>query len=283
MSGAATDGVVRVLLTGDTHLGFDTPRRPRVERPRRGPDFLASFRRALAPATRGEVDLVVHGGDLFHRSGVPSGVIGAGLAALEEVADAGVPVALVAGNHERGRLPEPLLFRHPGFLVFDRPRTFALDVRGVRVALGGFPWLRRAGERFVATARDTGLAEAPADVRLLCAHLAFEGAVVGAQDFVFRPGRDVVAGGALPDGLAALLSGHIHRGQLLRRDLGGRPLRCPVAYAGSTERTSWAERFETKGYARLAFAAGPAGGALTDARFVPLPTPPLEAPRRRSA
>ena len=54
------DVAIRVLLLADTHLGFDQPVRPRVERRRRGPDFFANTRLALAPALRGEVDLVVH-------------------------------------------------------------------------------------------------------------------------------------------------------------------------------------------------------------------------------
>ncbi len=59
-----SSAVARVLFVSDTHLGFDLPARPRVERRRRGPDFFANFERALAPALRGEADLVVHGGDL---------------------------------------------------------------------------------------------------------------------------------------------------------------------------------------------------------------------------
>jgi len=266
---------VRVLLLGDSHLGFDHPRRPRVDRRRRGPDFVRGLRLALAPALRGEVDLVVHGGDLFHRPSVPSEVVGLGVAALLEVADAGVPVALVPGNHERARLPEPLLFRHPRLHVFDRPRTHTLTVAGVTVALSGFPFHRRIGHRFGALVEATGVLETAATLRLLCAHQSFEGAVVGAHDWVFRPGPDVVAGRALPDGIAAVLSGHIHRAQLLRHDLDGRPLPCPVAYAGSTERTSIVERNEVKGYAVLTFACGPPRGALAEARFVPLPTRPM--------
>ena len=67
---------VRILLLADTHLGFDSPPHPRVTRRRRGPDFFANFERALQPARRGEVDLVVHGGDLFFRSKVPAALVG---------------------------------------------------------------------------------------------------------------------------------------------------------------------------------------------------------------
>ena len=60
---------MKILFLSDTHLGFDLPVRPRVERPRRGLDFFANFRLALAPAFEGKVDLVVHGGDLFSGAG----------------------------------------------------------------------------------------------------------------------------------------------------------------------------------------------------------------------
>jgi len=59
--------LMRVLFVADTHLGFDLPARPRVDRRRRGPDFFACFVRALEPALRGEADVVVHGGDLLYR------------------------------------------------------------------------------------------------------------------------------------------------------------------------------------------------------------------------
>ena len=65
-------GMIRILFLADTHLGFDYPFRPRVQRRRRGPDFFRNFDLALQPAHRGEVDLVVHGGDIFYRSKIPA-------------------------------------------------------------------------------------------------------------------------------------------------------------------------------------------------------------------
>ncbi len=90
----------------------------------------------------------------------------------------------------------------------------------------------------------------------------------------------MIPGRAIPGGLAAVLAGHIHRHQILTRDLAGRRLASPVLYPGSTERTSYAERTETKGYLRLRVAPGRGGGRDTGGhvagwRFVPLPTPPL--------
>jgi len=58
-------GIIRILFLADTHLGFDLPFRPRIQRRRRGPEFFANFKRALLPALQGRVDSVVHGGDLL--------------------------------------------------------------------------------------------------------------------------------------------------------------------------------------------------------------------------
>ena len=66
-----------------------------------------------------------------------------------------------------------------------------------------------------------------------------------------------------------MLSGHIHRHQVLRSDLRGRPLAAPVVYAGSVERTSFAERDEVKGFVTLALGAGGRGGRLLDCDVPP--------------
>lgn len=42
--------LTRILFVSDTHLGFDLPRKPRIARRRRGPDFFDNFNRALEPA-----------------------------------------------------------------------------------------------------------------------------------------------------------------------------------------------------------------------------------------
>ncbi len=273
---------IRLLLLGDTHLGFDDPQRPRVCRRRRGPDFFASFVAALAPARRREVDVVLHGGDVFHTPRVPMVTVDRALIELHRVADAGVPIVVLAGNHERSRLPfMPLLARHPLLTLVERPTAVALDVRGVRLAIHAFPFVRRVGAGVLpGLLRDAGLGSTDADVHIGAMHQTVEGATVGAQDYVFRAGRDIIPGRDVPAGLAALLSGHIHRSQVLEADLAGRPLAAPVVYAGSTERTSFQEREEVKGYRLVELAAGGPGrpgpgGRLVGTRVVPLATRPM--------
>ncbi|NJD18442.1 MAG: metallophosphoesterase, partial [Gemmatimonadetes bacterium] len=104
---------VRILFLADTHLGFDLPVAPRVRRRRRGHDFLANYLRALTPALRGEVDAVVHGGDVFHSPRVPKTLAIQAYDPLRAGAEGGIPVFAVPGNHERARLPHPRFALHP--------------------------------------------------------------------------------------------------------------------------------------------------------------------------
>ena len=267
--------MIKVLLLADTHLGFDLPSKPRVEKRRRGPDFFANTRLALEPALHGQVDLVVHGGDLLYRSQVPAGLVLQALEPLLEVADNGVPVVLVPGNHERSALPYPLLASHRNLHVLDRPRTVVLEIDGTRLAIGGFPCERDdIRDRFFPLVKESGVLIADAGIRLLCIHQTVEGARV--KGYTFRSGADIIRGRDIPPGLAAVLCGHIHRSQVLSQDLGGNHLASPVLYPGSIERTSHAEREESKGYLILAFKADPdRGGTLEQWEFRELPARPM--------
>ncbi|MGE0440171.1 MAG: exonuclease SbcCD subunit D [Gemmatimonadales bacterium] len=250
---------IRILFLADTHLGFDLPIRPRVERRRRGHDFLANYAAALAPALAGEVDLVIHGGDVFDRPGVIGTLAWQAFEPLLRIAEGGTPVVIVPGNHERSRLPHLRFAAHRNVHVFDRPRTFGVTVRGRRVALTGFPYQRRnVRTEFGALLAASGWEAEPADYRLLCFHHCVEGATVGPADFVFRSAPDVIRPEAIPAAFAAALTGHIHRHQVLTHGLRGAALPVPVLYPGSIERTALAEIGEPKGYLILDLGSGAA-------------------------
>ncbi|HEX6307527.1 MAG TPA: metallophosphoesterase [Longimicrobiales bacterium] len=252
---------LRILFLADSHLGFDLPARPRAARRRRGHDFLANHVAALEPALRGEVDAVVHGGDVFDRPRVHEALAWQALRPLVRVAELGVPVFIVPGNHERARLPHARFAQHPRVHVFDRPRTFVIDARGMRIAFAGFPFERRdVRTRFPELIERTGWRQHEAALRLLCMHQCAEGATVGPGDFTFTTAADVVRMRDVPASFAAVLSGHIHRHQALTMDLRRRALAVPVLYPGSVERTSLAEIGEPKGYLMVHVAAGGAGG-----------------------
>jgi exonuclease SbcD len=263
--------MLRILVVSDTHVGFDLPARVRTGRRVRGHDFVAGLRRALQPAIAGEVDLVVHAGDVFDAPDPPAPVAESAYGLLRDTADV-VPVFVVPGNHERSRLPCPLLTMHPQLRVFDRPRSFTLDVRGTTLALGGFPYAREVRRAFAGLVGDTQIVHTRADARLLIVHHCIEGAVVSLPDggtYRFSTAADVIAARDIPSGVAAVLSGHIHRHQVLR------DLAAPVVYGGSVERTAFAEAGETKGFYILTVEPSPQGGRVADLDFRPLPTRPM--------
>lgn len=271
--------MVRALLFGDTHLGFDLVAHPRVERRRRGLDFQANYERVVAHALWSQPDLVIHSGDVFDRPEPRDGLVDDAFRPLWALAEAGIEVVVLAGNHERGRLPRPLFAAHPRIHVVDDPTCLRLRLAGAEVAIGAFPYVRHVRAAFPAQVAATGLLTTPADLRILVVHHCVEGAAVGhsggGRDFVFTHNDDVIRGAEIPTGIAALLSGHIHRHQRLSHDLAGRPLAAPMLYAGSVERTSFSEALETKGFLELDFAPGDHGGHLAAHRFVPLPTRPM--------
>jgi DNA repair exonuclease SbcCD nuclease subunit len=192
------------------------------------------------------------------------------------VADAGVPALLVPGNHERSAIPYPLLAAHENLHVFRGPSTVAIERRGRRVAFAGIPYARSVRQAFPALLEATRYRDMEAEARVLCLHQCVEGAVCGPPPgFTFRDGDDVVRAGDLPGDVAVVLCGHVHRHQLLRRDLHGRLLPAPVVYAGSVERTSFAERDETKGFVMATIGGADRGGRLLACEFRPLPARPM--------
>jgi DNA repair exonuclease SbcCD nuclease subunit len=196
---------------------------------------------------------------------------------LKRLADEAVPIYVVPGNHERSGIPYELLAKHPNISLFNRPRTYRLQVDDFTIALAGLPSVRN-GVRgaFPSLLEETGWRSVRADARLLCLHQSIEGAVVGPADYVFRYDKDTIRASDIPHGFAAVLSGHIHRHQILRRDLKGRPMPAPVFYPGSIERTSFAEKNEKKGYLTLVIETDSSRKAhLQGWKFHELPARPM--------
>jgi exonuclease SbcD len=239
----------RVVFFADTHLGFDYPVKPRIERRRRGPDFFANFHRVLEYAKQTRPDVVLHGGDVFFRARIPQLIVDMVYGDLFEFAGEGIPVLIVPGNHERSILPASLFLEHPNIHIFDQAKTFLFEVGGARLAFSGFPCRRKdVREKFPELLADSGWSDHAGTCQLLCLHQTVEGARVGPSGYTFRVGADVIPRADLPHEAVAVLSGYIHREQVLESKSTGATKTPPVIYPGSIERTSFAERDETKGF-----------------------------------
>ena len=262
--------MITLGFLADTHLGFDYPRNPRIQRRRRGHDFQKNYLTALAELEAAGVDAIIHGGDVFFRSRVSDEVQAMAYEPLLPLAEAGFPVLLVPGNHERSVLPPNPLFKHPNVFLFDRPRSVVLELQGYEVAFGGFPFVRhQVGYSWNRWVAETEILQTRADLKVLCVHHSFHGARVGPVDFMFRKGADVVGLDQIPAEIPLVLSGHIHRRQILKGQNGSQ-----VIYPGSIERTSFAEERETKGYALVQIDGLP-DDVMIHTEFMNLPARPM--------
>lgn len=242
---------MRIVYLTDTHLGLAHSYRGAPEGWSRADDHRAAFDRALRAATEvPDIDAVIHSGDVFDRSHPPAAAVAHAVAAFTEVARQ-VPVYLIPGNHDRNGIAHHFA-GIPGVTVSDRPYT----ARVGEARVGFMPFLRDPdawGHSVRRLAQQDGF-----DV--LVAHQAFDGATVPGYRFTARPGDETIGEQHLPAGVHTVLCGHIHPRQVRR--LG----RATVYYPGSTERTSFSEREETKGYAVLEL------GATVRVDFVDLPS-----------
>jgi len=268
---------IKILFLADTHLGFDFPLKPRVYRRRRGPDFFNNYEFALNAAVEKKVDLIVHGGDMFYRSRVHPNIVSLAFEPLIKTAEQNIPIFIVPGNHERSWIPASIFDTHPLIHIFEKPRTYFLNIKGVKLALAGFPNVRYGiREKFNKLVKQTNYECEASDVRLLCMHQIVEGAQVGIQNYTFRKGEDIIQGKDIPGCFHGILSGHIHRCQVLESDLRGNPLPAPVLYPGAIERTSFVERLEKKGYLIISLSnPNKTGNPEMDWEFIDLHARPM--------
>ena len=226
--------MTRVIHTGDTHVGY-----AQYHSPVRRQDFLDAFEAVIDDAIEGEVDAVVHAGDLFHdrRPELPD-LMGT-ISVLRRLDDAGIPFLAVVGNHESTRGGQWLdLFERLGLAtrLGDEP-TVVGDT--AFYGLDHVPVSRRDD-------LDYAFADHDADYAALVAHGLFEpfgyadwdtGEVLAESDVAFD----------------AMLLGDNHTPDVAEVDGTW------VTYPGSTERASASER-EGRGYNLVTFDADAAGG-----------------------
>ena len=241
--------MIKIIFLADTHLGFDFPLRPKKEKRRRGIDFFNNFDEVLAYAKQCKADLVIHGGDLFYRTLVPEPIIDKVYERIFNFAQAGIPIVIVPGNHESSRLPVSLFMHHPNIHYFTKPHIFNFSLKGINFDIAGFPCVRKDVEsKFREIIKEIQLQLRKESVKIFCMHQSIEGAKVGPSDYTFRNNKDVIPINDLPSNYNLILSGHIHRSQILWTKN-----KTPVVYSGSIERTAFAEKDEDKGFYEIDF------------------------------
>lgn len=233
--------MIKIVFCADTHLGFDMPLSTRTPERRRGDDFFVNFAHVLHFVRQNKADFLIHGGDLFHRSKVPALIVNKAYEMLYDIAENGTKILLVPGNHERSILPGSIFTNHPNIYIFDEPKTYGFIEKQIYIQFVGFPNIRnniRDSFPYVFKQATEGINDA--DHRFLCCHQTLQGAKI--KNFTFRYGKDVLPLEYIPENIDTVLSGHIHRAQILENSF------LQAFYPGSIERTSIVEKDEKKGF-----------------------------------
>ncbi|MFD1634925.1 DNA double-strand break repair protein Mre11 [Haloplanus ruber] len=246
--------MTRVIHTGDTHVGYR-----QYHSPERRQDFLDAFEAVIDDAVDpqsgdGNVDAVLHAGDLFHdrRPDLPD-LLGV-LSALRRLAAADVPFLAVVGNHEATRGSQWLdLFSDLGLATrLGSEPTVVGDT-----AFYGLDHVPRSRRDEL----DYDFAPHDADAAALVAHGLFTPFPHADWD------TETLLDEATTD-FDAVLLGDNHVADTARVDGTW------VTYCGSTERASADER-DARGYNLVEFGADAGGDAVVDIRRRSLDTRPF--------
>lgn len=241
---------MKFIHTADTHIGFEFTRKTKGDhqgRLRVAKAVLDNFVSIVETANEMEVDVFIHSGDLFNKFYIPQYVLHELIRPFLQLSGRDIPLLIIAGNHEKAAFPYDLFHGMKKVYVFDEPKSILLTMKGLSICFAGFPFIRNESSRtFLHAVKATEYESLRADFNILITHQAFDQATVGPADFVFRQGRpDTAPRYTVPTDFSYIAAGHIHRHQVLPHPLTPG---CNFVYPGSSQRISFAERDEEKGF-----------------------------------
>ena len=189
---------------------------------------------------------------------------------LEFVEETEIPIIVVPGNHERSILPYSLLTQHKDIHIFTQPDNYIFEIPSnnkrekkiVKISISAFPNIREnLREKFndiihkeIIPIEKLNSPKSDCDIKLLCMHQAIENSKV--YNYTFKYGYDVVKLKDLENlDYNCILSGHIHKYQVYNVKANDKSS-TPIIYSGSTQRTSFQEMQEEKGFCILNFEEG---------------------------
>jgi exonuclease SbcD len=242
---------VRLLHTGDWHVGKSLARHSRIDESR---DVLGELAELAAAE---QVDVVVVAGDVFDQLSPSAEAEAAVYDALVEFERRQIPVVVIAGNHDhahRWHALEPLLTRFAVHVVPEprRPDTGGIVEIAARdgstsVQIAALPWVPI--NRLVGAQQLLGLAEQPfqtyatemarilgalckgfdpAKCNVLTAHIFVSGAVVAGSERALSIGDlYAVTPQAIPVSPQYVALGHVHKPQRVPG------VAVPARYSGS--------------------------------------------------
>ena len=99
---------MKIFHLADTHVGFSAYNKLDLDSGlnQREMDFYSVFKKFVDYAISAKPDLILHSGDFFDSVRPTNRAISFGMDQLLRLADAGIPIIIIAGNHSTPRLRE---------------------------------------------------------------------------------------------------------------------------------------------------------------------------------
>ncbi len=299
-----------ILHCADIHIGYETHGRldPATGLSTRMLDFRRSLDFLVQRAVEEDVDLFLFAGDAYRTADPTPTQQKLFAEALRPVAEAGIPIAMIVGNHDHpvsfgkassvdifGVLGDVEVFSVPTFRAEGQPGG-PIQTKSGPLQLIALPWpirskilardeyrsktpheIRQTIEEHYAAFVATCAAEAdPAVPLVVCAHLTVQGSELSGSERASLIAHEptFTAAQLAQPGVDYVALGHIHRYQDRNREAFERGDGPPVVYASSIERISFKEHDAEKGFVLVEIEAG-ADGKRTDYTFVPTPARPF--------
>ena len=248
---------MKILATADSHFGYKSGRTAQAKKLITQRMFDV-FQEVMQKAKSENVDLVLHGGDMFNRSQPKKEVVSKAYSFIENLADEEIPFIGIPGNHDRSKLPESLLnFFNKNIYLINKYSS--IEINGLVIL--GFPYIS-TNPQLLVNKTDKIAKNNPNKSYVILCHQLFDGAMFGPRPHIFMNRSDTLVTNDLPLNVKLVISGHVHRSQTLQNR---------VFYTGSLERTSFMEIVEPKGYLIIDIEED-----YVDVRFKQLKSLPME-------
>jgi len=261
---------MRILHFSDTHLGYSAYRKATEEGfNQREIDVYDAFTQCIDYAVKTKPDLVLHAGDLFDSVRPTNRAITVAMQQILRLSKENIPFVVISGNHETPKLRETgnifTIFEHLDNVYpihENRYETISLQMKNKTIMIHAIPQCQNPKE-FDVNFKKIVL-DKKVDYNFLVAH----GAVAGIKEFrmnefneLFIPMKNI------QQNFDYIALGHYHMYTKIQEN---------AFYAGSTERLSFTEAGNQKGFLEIEL------GQKLKHRFIPVNTrimvdvPPLD-------
>ena len=261
---------MKVLHLADTHLGYSAYRKATEESiNQREIDVYDAFTQCIDYAVKTKPDLVLHAGDLFDSVRPTNRAITVAIQQILRLSKENIPFIVISGNHETPKLRETgnifTIFEHLDHVypIHDnRYEIVSLQTKNETIMIHAIPQCQSPKE-FDVNFKKIALNK-KVDYNFLIAH----GAVAGIKQFRMNEFNELfILVKNIQQNFDYIALGHYHMYTKLQEN---------AFYAGSTERLSFAEAGNQKGFLEIDL------GQKLNHKFIPVSTrnmvdvPPLE-------